>query len=164
MIFDPLHHAGDQIAGDADFQRNVAFAQVAHQRLVAHRGDPVADAFGAQCERVPDGFRPHALAGVRVQDAVRHSLANAKTSLNQLGRTALFAAADAECDHALIHALGGEFRHLHRRFHAELPDGIQNPPNLHRRLRCRGADRRRRSARTPAPSTSTTPAATMISA
>ena len=67
MVFDPLDDARDQIAGDADFQRNIALAQVAHQRVVTHRGDPVADAFGAKREGVPDGFRPHALAGVRVQ-------------------------------------------------------------------------------------------------
>ena len=33
----------------------------------SHRRDAVPDALRAERQRVPDGFRPHALAGVRVQ-------------------------------------------------------------------------------------------------
>ena len=62
--------------------------------------------------------------------------------MNQLGGTALFAAADAQRDHALIHPLRGESGHLHRVLHAELPDRVQNPSDLYGRLPRRGAHRR----------------------
>jgi hypothetical protein len=47
VVFDASYNTSDQIAGDANLQRNVFFAQAPHERLIRRRGDPVADAFGA---------------------------------------------------------------------------------------------------------------------
>ncbi len=49
-----------------------------------------------------------------------------------LSRAALFTAADAECHHASIHALGRQLGHAAARAsHAELPHRVQNPLHLH---------------------------------
>src|ERR1035438_4077884 len=101
VVLHALDHPRDQIAGDAYFERNVLLAQVAQQGGVAHRGDSVADAFGAESKRVPDGFRPRALAGVRVEV---ESLApgEGENVLEPTGGAALLAAADAGGHHAQV--------------------------------------------------------------
>ena len=65
MLVEALHHARDQVAGNADLERDIALPQVAHQIGIADGGDAVANPLSAQIERCPNRFRPNALASVR---------------------------------------------------------------------------------------------------
>ena len=56
--------AGAQVAGHANFNRNLALGQLLQQFRIFGGSEGVADAFGFEIERAPDGFRSGAFSGV----------------------------------------------------------------------------------------------------
>ena len=50
--------AGPQIAGHADFNRNLALGQLFDQFLILRGGEAVADAFGLEVQCAPDDSGP----------------------------------------------------------------------------------------------------------
>ena len=82
---------------------------------------------------------PRAFAGVRGQPQPGVA-GEGEDAGEPLRRPALFAAADAVSDHALVHPLCRQFRHLHRRLHPELAHGIENPVHFYGRARGGVAD------------------------
>jgi uncharacterized protein (DUF169 family) len=67
MIVEVGAKAGAQVAGEADFDRNLALGKLFDKIGIVESGEAVADAFGAQVERSPDGFRRAGLARVAVR-------------------------------------------------------------------------------------------------
>src|SRR5690348_2082471 len=98
MIFDLLHYTRHQVAGDTDFQRDIAIAKMRHKHGILDSRDTVADALGADLERRPDGFGAHALAGVSGQ-MQPGAFGEGEDVLKPEGRAALLAAADSVRHH-----------------------------------------------------------------
>src|SRR6266853_668398 len=65
MLCDRLAAACAQVAGNADFDGNLALGQLFQQIRILRCGQAVADAFGAEIDRSPDRFRASGLSGVR---------------------------------------------------------------------------------------------------
>src|SRR5258708_26757019 len=118
--------ARPQIAGDADFNRNLAFGQLFDQFRILRGSQAVADAFRFEIERAPDGFRSGVLA--RVSGEVKTVLRAARVgACEPLWRTRTLVAANAEGNYVAIAKLDGEVEHALRFLGAELPDGIEYP-------------------------------------
>ena len=105
---------------------------MAQQLGIAHGGDAVADAFGAQHQRFPNGFRSAAFTGVR-GEMQAGGFGKRENILEPFGRPAFLAAADADGHHPAILARRRQARHVPSRLHAELAHRVQDPADFHRR-------------------------------
>src|SRR6476659_1661694 len=86
----------------------------------------MSDAFGAQIQSAPDGFRPHGLAGVRyqAQPMFTHEI---ERFAEQLGPGAALVATNAEGYNMAVAVANGRFRHHSRAFCAEVARGVEDP-------------------------------------
>ena len=91
----------------------------------------MSDPLRPDLERRANRFRPVRFARVRRQPQSRVSRIT-KASRSPSAGPPHFIAADAERNRAIAHIIRGESRHFHHMLRAELPDGIQIPPDLHR--------------------------------
>ena len=91
----------------------------------------------AQCGPRQSQARPRPIRGRRFlpHEAEAGSFRESEDIAEPGGRSALFVAADAEGDHAIVHPLGRQFRHLHGMRRAKVADGIEYPMHLDRRIR-----------------------------
>src|SRR3981081_2491545 len=101
MLGDGLAAAGAHIAGNADFDGNLALSQFFQQVGVLRGGQAMADAFGAKVDGSPDRFRARGLSGVggeakAVIGGVRIGIAK------KFWRGLLFVAADPDCDYVAV--------------------------------------------------------------
>src|ERR1019366_1958051 len=118
--------ARPQIAGHADFNRNLALGQLFDQFRILPGGKAVADTFRFEVQRAPNGLRPSAFTGVgrEMKTLLRAARVNSREPLRWAGT---LVAANAEGHHVAIAKLDGEIEHALRFLGAELPDGIEYP-------------------------------------
>src|SRR5579863_7939789 len=126
MLGDGGADSGAEVTGEADFDGNLALAKFIDQVGILRGGDGVADAFGAQVERSPDGFGRTGFAGVGsgAEAVVEGVVVDAA---KKFGRTFLFVAANADADHVTLAVEHGEFENSLRLFDAEVAGRVKNP-------------------------------------
>ena len=116
--------ARPQIAGHADFNRNLAFGQLFDQFRILRGGKAVADAFRFEVERAPDGFRSGVLA--RMSGEMKTVFRSARVNACEpLWRSRMLVAANTEGDYIAIMKLDGEIEHALCFLGAELANGIE---------------------------------------
>src|SRR5260370_28418404 len=99
-----------QIAGHADFNRNLALGQLFDQFRILPGGEAVADAFRLEVQRAPHRLRPSAFAGVGRE--MKAALGGASVYRREpLRRSRTLVAANAECDYIAGAKLDGELAH-----------------------------------------------------
>src|SRR6202162_715536 len=118
--------ARPQIAGHADFNRNLALGQLFNQFRILRSGQAVADAFRFEVQRAPNGIRPGAFTSVRreMKTVLRAARVNA---CEPLWRTRTLVAANAEGHYVAIMKLDGEIEHALRLLGSELANSIEYP-------------------------------------
>src|SRR6266851_1164674 len=118
--------ARPQIAGHANFNRNLAFGQLFNQFRILRGSKAVADAFRFEVQRAPNGLRPCILTSVgrEVKTVLRTARVGA---CEPLWRTRTLVAANAEGNYVAIAKLDGEIEHALRFLGAELANGIEYP-------------------------------------
>src|ERR1035437_3595678 len=115
-----------QIAGHADFNRNLVLSQLFDQFRIQPGGKAVTDAFRLEVQRPPDGFRPGAFTGVGGE--MKAVLGGASVHRREpLRRPSKLVSANAESDYIAVAKLDGEIEHALRFLGAKLPDGIEDP-------------------------------------
>ena len=121
--------SGTDVAGDADFERDLIVAETAHQSRVVGGTNAVPDAIGPEFDATPDGGRSVNLSGVRDE---RHPvlLRESEHVAKPLRRAADFIAPDSKRHDAVVLAFDGEFGDAHCRFVAEMADGVEHPSDL----------------------------------
>ncbi len=126
MLVEIGAEAGAEVAGEADFYRNLALGKLFDEIGIVEGGERVADAFGAKIERAPNGFRRAVLAGVRGQ---AHAVVGGPgvSVAKKFRRGFQFVAADADADNFAIMIANGELEDVLRGFRAELPDSVEDP-------------------------------------
>src|SRR5271165_849059 len=127
MLLDRRAASGENIAGNAHFNRNLSFRQMPHQFRILHRMQPVADALGLQlAQRFPDGFRPNCLSSVhgQTQTVLRSVLVHLTELLR--GSTALVSSQTDSNNISVFEANG--FAHYALRFVSpEVADRVEDP-------------------------------------
>src|SRR6266849_6205756 len=118
--------ARPQIAGHADFNRNLVLGQLFDQFRILRGSKAVADAFRFEVQRAPDGFRPGIFTRVRreMKTALRGARVNSRKPF--CWPTTLVAA-NAEGNYVAIAKLDGQIEHALGLLGAELPDGVEYP-------------------------------------
>src|SRR4029077_3471122 len=119
------HRSGAQVAGDADFERDLICRQMRNQSWVLDSPNSVADTLGADFERFPYAPGTRHLAGVtREPQAAITSVA--KETGKEARGPALFIASEADRNHSFAYALGGKIEHRFGGLRAELPNSVEN--------------------------------------
>ena len=122
VIFDALHGSGGEVARKTDLERDPVVAEVLEKRGILRRRDPMANALGADLERLPDGSRAGGFAGVRRQ-AESRAAGPGEQVAEKRRRTARLVASDAERHHAVADAFGGHGGDAAGVLHCLRPDG-----------------------------------------
>src|SRR5215469_4332982 len=117
---------GTQVAGQADFHRDLAVSEFFDQFRILNRGESVTDAFGAQVERAPDGTRARGFSSMsrHVQTVIAGVGVDIAEKL-RLGFALI--ASDAEGDDVTIAITDGEIDDRAGGLGAELADRIEHP-------------------------------------
>ena len=118
--------SGAQVAGQADFYRDLALRQLFDQIGIVEGGQAVADALGAQVERSPDGFRRASLAGVG-SEAQAVVGGPGVGIAEKFGRGFLLVASNADADDFAVVIADGELEHILGGFGAELAYSVEDP-------------------------------------
>src|SRR5208282_764193 len=102
-----------QIAGHADFDRNLALGQLFDQFWIFLGSQAVADAFRLEIQRAPNRLRPSAFTGVRRQmkPVFRGASVNSREPLRRPGT---LITANAERHHVAIAKLDSKIEHALR--------------------------------------------------
>src|SRR5260370_24616560 len=118
--------ARPQIAGHANFNRDLAFGQLFNQFRILRGSKAVADAFRFEVQRAPYGFRPGIFTRVRreMKTALRGARVNPRKPLR---RPTTLVAANAEGNYVAIAKVDGEIEHALSLLCAELANGIEYP-------------------------------------
>src|SRR5215831_900830 len=117
---------GKQVAGEADFDRNLAVSEFFDQFGILNRGESVTDAFGAQVERAPDGTRARGFSCMSRH--VQAVIASAGVDIAEKFRLGFaLIASDAEGDHVTIAITDGEIADRASSVRAELADSVEHP-------------------------------------
>ncbi len=126
MVGHGLADASAQVAGDAQFDRNLTLGELFDQVGVLAGGKGVANALGAQVERSPYRFRRSGLAGVRGQaQAVVGGVGVDATE--KFRRSFHFVTANTDADDVAILIAHRKFENFLRFFHAEVARGVEDP-------------------------------------
>src|SRR5579862_6175313 len=119
-------HTRPQIAGHANFDRNLALRQFLDQFRILGSGKPVPNSFRLEVQRTPDRFWSGVFAGVR--GAMKAMFRGTPVdSLKQFRWAAALIAANTERNHVAILKPNGEIKHPFSFFRAKLPDCVENP-------------------------------------
>jgi hypothetical protein len=126
MLGDGGAESSAEVAGEAEFDGNLALGEFIDQVGVVRGREAVADAFGAQVERSPDGFGRSSFSGVgsRAETVVEGVGVYAA---EEFGRSFLLVAANADADHVALAVEDGQFENSLRLFDAEVAGGVENP-------------------------------------
>src|ERR1039458_8130774 len=115
-----------QVAGYADFDRDLAAGEFFHQLGILPGRKSVADALHSQIQSAPDRVRSSDLSGMGGE--MKTVFGGARIhAVKQIGRPFEFVAADAEASHVAIMEPSGEVGHALRLLRAKLADGIEDP-------------------------------------
>src|SRR5579885_2346596 len=96
-----------KVAGDADFDGYLALGKFLDQFRILNRGSNVAEAFGFQVERAPDGFGACGFSRVGCQ--VQTTIGGESVNLaKKLGAGAALVATNAETDDAVTFVTDGD--------------------------------------------------------
>src|SRR5580704_4060786 len=135
MLGDRGANSGAQVAGEAEFDGNLALCELIDEVGIVRCGDGVANALGAQVKRSPDGFGRSGFAGVggRAQAVVESISVDAA---EKFGRTFLFVAANADAHHVALAVEHGEFENSLRLFDAEVAGRVENPEQRDAEIAC----------------------------
>src|SRR5215469_10632597 len=126
MLFQRRRRARSHVAGDADFERDLALTQILHQPQIFDSADAMADALGANFQGVPDAFRTARFTGMASEP--QSALAGLQIEIAEpLPRALLFESAQADGHYALALPRGGEFENGPRGIHTPLTRRIENP-------------------------------------
>ena len=126
MLVEIGTEAGAQVAGEADFDRDLALGKLFDEIGIVKGGERMADALGAKIERAPYRFGRSVLAGVSCQT---HAVVGGPgiSVAKKFGRGFQFVAADADANNFAIVIANGELEDLLRGFRTELADSVENP-------------------------------------
>src|SRR5580700_8519757 len=126
MLGDGGADSGAHVAAEAELDGNLALREFIDQIGIVRGGDGVADTFGAQVERSPDGFGRAGFAGVGGgAEAVVERVG--VYAAKKFGRTFLFVAANADADHVALAVEHGELENSLRLLDAEVAGRVENP-------------------------------------
>src|ERR1035441_235315 len=115
-----------QVAGDADFDWDLAAGEFFHQFGILPSGNSVADALHSQIQSAPDRVRSGDFSGVGGE--MKTVFGGARIhAVKQIGRPFEFVAADAEGDDVTITELYSEVEHALRLLLTELANRIEDP-------------------------------------
>ena len=119
-----------EVAGGADFQRDLTVGETVHECRAADSGDAVADAFSAEnVDSLVDLIGTAGFSGMREEmESVLRSKAIDATELRK--RQGKLVASESEGDDAFVAKLGGDEGDFHGRSGTELTDGVEDELDL----------------------------------
>src|SRR5271156_1780027 len=117
---------GAEVAGEADFDRDLALGKLFDEIGVVEGGEAVADALGAQVERSPYGFRRTSFSGVCGEP---HAVVGGPSVgvAEKFWWSFLLVAADSDADDFAIVITHGKFEDFLRSLGSELTDSVEDP-------------------------------------
>src|ERR1700683_2573957 len=126
MIGEAGAEASAKITGKADFHRYLALGKLFDEIRVVKSSKPVADAFDAQVERAPNGFRRPSLAGMRrkAQPVVGRPGVRIPEKLR---RRFLLVAADADANDVAVVIADCKLKDFLSGLSAKLADSVEDP-------------------------------------
>src|SRR5947209_15456528 len=122
-----------QIARVADLDGDLPLCKDAHQVFVMHGGERMADAFRADVERCPNGFRAHRFSRVRGETQTAVARLSVKV-FKQFSAGSPLVSADPDADHVAVRVLRSEVEDALRRLDAEMPHRVEYPQQRYTKL------------------------------
>ena len=134
MFLQSRHSPRPHITGNADLKWHILLPQTLHQPRILHGPNAMPNPLRADRERIPDSLRTRSLP--RMTRKAQTPLASLPVKIRIPPRRSLFLkTTEPDRHHTIRHPLKSEIEHWFRRVCAPLPSRIQNPANLHARLR-----------------------------